>query len=216
MLRFRKFPAAKTSMDIGGVSKLSVENFLSHNAENFPKGTNLCCVTENFRQRKKLNKKGGYHDLPWKNFRLRVPKNFVGENFCVVIQKNSGSGKLYGLERGGIKIFCRKSFVSHCRKLSTFAEEPFVLSFRKSPVARNSMDKRGRYQVFPSKTFCVIMPKTFAREPFCVVFQKKSGSQKGYGLERGISRSSVERFFVSECRRFRRGKFLCCVAEKFR
>ena len=50
-----------------------------------------------------------------KIFCLTVPKNFVGEPFCAVIQKISGSEKVYGLEGGGgrsIKIFRRK-FLSH-------------------------------------------------------------------------------------------------------
>ena len=69
---------------------------------------------------------------------------------------------------------------------------------------------------FPSKDFCTTMPKILAREPYCVVFQENSGSEKDYGLQRGVLRSSVERFCVSECRKFRRGKFLCCVSKKFR
>ena len=57
------------------------------------------------------------------------------------------------------------------------------------------------------------MPKTMAREPFCVVLQKNSGSEIDYGLGKGVSRSSVERFFVSECRKFRRENF-CAVFQK--
>ena len=69
---------------------------------------------------------------------------------------------------------------------------------------------------FPSKDFCTTMPKFLAREPYCVVFQENYGSEKDYGLQRGVSRSSVERFFVSECRKFRSGKLLCDVSVKFR
>ena len=39
------------------------------------------------------------------------------------------------------------------------------------------MDKREGYQVFPAKAFCTTTPKTLAREPFCVVFRKTSGSE---------------------------------------
>ena len=56
-----------------------------------------------------------------------------------------------------------------------------MLCFGKFPVARNSMDKREGYQDFPLKTFCTTTPKTLAREPFCVVFQKTSSSEEGYG-----------------------------------
>ena len=57
-----------------------------------------------------------------------------------------------------------------------------MLCFRKVLVANKNMDKRGTggYQDFPSKVFCLKMPKTFARELFCVVFQKTSGIEKDY------------------------------------
>ena len=50
-------------------------------------------------------------------------------------------------------------------------------------------------QDFPSKNFCFRMPITFATESLYVVFQKTSGIEKDYGLERGgVSRFSVEKF----------------------
>ena len=36
------------------MSRFSVENFLSHSAETFRRGTLLCCVSENFWWRKSL------------------------------------------------------------------------------------------------------------------------------------------------------------------
>ena len=56
-----------------------------------------------------------------------------------------------------------------------------MLYFRKFPAAKNSLDKRGGYQEFPTKSFRLTMPETFAREHFCVVFHKVSGSEKDYG-----------------------------------
>ena len=57
-----------------------------------------------------------------------------------------------------------------------------MLCFRKFPVAKKFMDKRGgKYQNFPSKFFCLIMPKNSVGEPFSAVFQKNSGSEKVYG-----------------------------------
>ena len=48
-----------------------------------------------------------------------MPRNFLGEPFCAVFQKISGSEKNYGEEGGGsIKIFLRKIFVSQCREIS--------------------------------------------------------------------------------------------------
>ena len=39
---------------------------------------------------------GVYQDFPSNIFCLRLPKNSVGEHFCAVFEKNSGSEKLYG------------------------------------------------------------------------------------------------------------------------
>ena len=43
-----------------------------------------------------------------------------------------------------------------------------MLCFRKYPVVKKFMDKRGEYQDFPSKTFCPTVPKISVGEPFCV------------------------------------------------
>ena len=99
MLCLRKFPLAKRIMDkMGRVSRFSVGKFLSYSAEKFRKGTFLCCVSENFRYRKRL----------W----IREGRR--------------------------IKIFRRKKFVSHSRKLSQL--NPFELCFIKFPVAKKIMD----------------------------------------------------------------------------
>ena len=59
MLCCRKFPVAKSFGKEGGVSRVSVESFLSHGAEKFGRGTNLLsCVSENFWQRKSFEKEG--------------------------------------------------------------------------------------------------------------------------------------------------------------
>ena len=77
----------------GGVSRFSVENFWSHSAENFRRGTLYCCIK--FGYRKSLDKRGGeYQDFPSKIFCLIVPKNFVGEPFSVSLI--SGIEKVYG------------------------------------------------------------------------------------------------------------------------
>ena len=45
-----------------------------------------------------------------------------------------------------------------------------MLCFRKFPVAKKFMDKRGggKYPDFPSKVFCLTVPKIFVGEPFSV------------------------------------------------
>ena len=141
-----------------------------------------------------------------------MPKHFVGENFCAVFQKVSGSEKLYGLERGSINIFRQNIFVSQCRKLSQL--NPSVLCFRKLPVAKKIMDKRGSdYHDFPSKLFCLTMPKNFAGEPFCAVFLKISGSQKDYGQEGGYQDFPSENFCLTLSNSFV-GEPFCVLFQK--
>ena len=59
----------------------------------------------------------------------------------------------------------------------------------------------GEHQEFPSKTFCLTVPKTSVGESFTVAII--SGIEKfwirGGG---GVSRFSVEKFFVSQCQKF--------------
>ena len=45
-----------------------------------------------------------------------------------------------------------------------------MLCFRSFPVAKKFMDKRGggKYPDFPSKVFCLTVPKIFVVEPFSV------------------------------------------------
>ena len=57
-----------------------------------------------------------------------------------------------------------------------------MLCFRKFPVAKKFMDKsEGECQDFPTKFFCLLVPKHFVEEPFYAVFQKTSCGEKVYG-----------------------------------
>ena len=55
-----------------------------------------------------------------------------------------------------------------------------MLCFRRFPVAKKLFDSRGvaEYQIFPSKTFCLTVPKNFVAEPFIVSLV--SGIEKIY------------------------------------
>ena len=100
----------------GRVSRFSVEIVFSQTKETFRKGTLLCCF-RNFPAAKKIMEKrgeGGSIKILRPNFFcLTVPKNFVGELFKVSL--NWSIEKFYAWE-GYVRIFCRKSFVSQCRK----------------------------------------------------------------------------------------------------
>ncbi len=85
-------------MPLRVISRFSTENRLPHSIEVFRRGT-LLCFTRIPLSKKFLDKKLGggggegreYHDLRSKVFCLTVPKIFVGETFCAVFQKSSGS-----------------------------------------------------------------------------------------------------------------------------
>ena len=95
VLCFRKFLAAKIFMDKNeGISRVSVENFLSDSAEKFRSGTLQCVI--NFGYRNILCFRGLCNDFLSKNFCLTVPKHFVGEPFCAMFQRNCSSEKVYG------------------------------------------------------------------------------------------------------------------------
>ena len=72
----------------GGESRFSVENFLSHSAENFRRRILYCCTK--FGYRKSLEKRGGevQHFLS-KIFCLTLPKDSVGESFTVALVSGS-------------------------------------------------------------------------------------------------------------------------------
>ena len=82
-----------------------------------------------------------------------------------------------------------------------FVEEIFC--FRISLVSKNVRDKRGgRYHDFPSKIFCLTVPKISVGESFSVSLV--SGIEKVWIKEGGgVSRFFVEYFlfFVSQCRK---------------
>ena len=92
MLCFRKLPVAKKILDEGAIKTFHRRT----NTELFPGGTFSCCVSENFRQRKRLWIRGGYQDFLSENFCLTVPKRFLGEHFCAAFEKASDSEELYG------------------------------------------------------------------------------------------------------------------------
>ena len=88
-------------MPMRGKSRFSIEKLLSQGPEKLRRGT-LLCFTKFPVSKQFMGKRGGgggrreYHDLLSKNFCLTVPKNFVGEPFCTVFRKVSGSQKVYG------------------------------------------------------------------------------------------------------------------------
>ena len=79
---------------------------------------------------------------------------------------------------------------------------------------RKSLEKRGgEYQDFPSKFFCLTVPKSFLEVSFTVAVI--SGTKKVW-IRRGSSRFSVENFLSRSAEKFGREILYCCVNFGFR
>ena len=114
-------------------------------------------------------------------------------------------------------------FCTLCKKVSRFSVEKFLshsaekfrrgtlLCFRKFLAPKNVRDKRGGgYHDFPSKLFCLQVPKNFAGEPFSVSLI--SGIEKFYASE-GCVTIFRRKFFVSVPKNFV-GEPFCAVFQK--
>ena len=85
-----------------------------------------------------------------------------------------------------------------------------MLCFRKYTVGKKFMDKTGgEYQDFPSKIFCLTVPKISVGESFTVALI--SGIEKVWIRGGGVSRFSVENFLSHSAENFRRGILHCCI-----
>ena len=105
-----------------------------------------------------------------------MPKVFVEEPFCAVFQ-NLPLAKKFLDKRGGIRTFRPKNFISQCQKFQWGCN---LLVFHKFPVSKKLMLQRVK-SLFFLEIFCLALPKNFVGEPFCVVFQRSSGSEKVCG-----------------------------------
>ena len=156
----------------GGVSRFSVEFFLSHSAENFRRGIPYCCI--NFGYRKSFEKRG-YQDFMSKIFCLTVPKIFVGESFTVAL--TSGTEKSLDKRGGEYQDFLSKIFRLTVPKISV--GESFTVVLISDCEKVYGQEGRGEYQDFPSKIFFLTVPKKFVGESFSN--SKNWGIEKCYG-----------------------------------
>ena len=115
-----------------------------------------------------------------------------------MFQKTSGSEKIYGYEGGGSIKISFENFLSHsaekCRR--------GTLWFFTKLGHRKNLDERcggGDFQDFPSKVFCLLVPKNFVGRHFSESLV--SGIEKFYASE-VKSRLSVEKFFLTVPKHF--------------
>ena len=81
-----------------------------------------------------------------------MPKIFVGEPFCAVFQKISGSEKVNGSERGGVSSFSVESYLSDSAEKFRGWGESFSVSFI-SGIDKVWIRGGRQYQDVPSENF---------------------------------------------------------------
>ena len=141
---------------------------MSQSAEKFRRGTFLCfrksLVSKNVRDKRG----GGYHDFPSKFFCLTVPKNFVVEPFGV--SEYFWYRKILCIRggKGGRITTSVEKFLSHSAEKYRRGTLYCVINFG----YRKSLCFRGLCHDFPSKIFCLTLPKHFVEETFSAVLQK--------------------------------------------
>ena len=173
------------------VSRFSVEKFLSHSAENFRRGILYCCI--NFVCRKSLDKRKGisriYVEIFLSGSAERLRRGIL---FCF-----NDFGYLKGLDkRGGGEIqILRRNFFSHSAESFRRGILYCCINF----VYQKSLDKRrGGYQDFPSKIFCLTVPKVFVEESFTVAVMAGTGN---VWIRRGSFKIFRRKIFVSQWRK---------------
>ena len=177
-----------------GVSRrFSVENFVSHRTEKFRWGTLQCFrkfrVSQNFMHKKGISLNSVEKFLSHSADKIRRRTLLCFERSLV--------SKIFKQRRGEASRFCQKKFyLTGPKKL----RQGIILCFRKFLVGKNILWIRrgGGYHDFPSKSFCLTVPKFFIGEHFGVsekFFYRKFSCIRG---GRGIP--VLSKFFVSQDR----------------
>ena len=128
-----------------------------------------------------------------------MPKNFVGEPFCAVFHKISGSEKYCGQEGWGwVSRFSVENFLSHSAEKMRRGTSLCLTEFL---VSKKFMEKRGggepRFTVehflsHSAEKFLHGTRRCFAKIPFSKNVRDKRGCHSLF---------SVENIFVSQCRK---------------
>ena len=119
-----------------GLSRFSVENFLSHSTKKIRWGT-LRCIRKFRASQNFMHQRGGITFLPRKLFVTQYQKNSLGNTS--VFQKISGIEKFYASERG-LSRFAVENFLSHSTEKFRWGTLGCIRKFRAS---QNYMLKKG-------------------------------------------------------------------------
>ena len=161
-----KFFYRKISCIGGGRSITVLSNFFvsQYGNEKLCKGT--LCFPEVFWYRKKVMEKKGLSRFSVENFMSDSAENFRDRILLFYCFWEKFGFKKFHEWKGGITFFSRKVLVSHCRKYSS--ENPTV--FEKKLGFKKFFGWKGGYQILPSESFGLRVPKNFVSIPS--MFQK--------------------------------------------
>ena len=114
-LCFRKIQGSKNLMPKRGISRFSIDILLSHSTEKFRRGTLLCCVSQNLRQRKSFGKEGGVSRASVESFSSHIAEKFGrGTTLLCCVSQNLRQRKSLRIRGGGeVSRFFFEIFLSH-------------------------------------------------------------------------------------------------------
>ena len=161
LLCFERNLVSKIFKQRRGKASRFCRNFLSHRTETKSFVKEPLGFPEIFWYRKNLWIRG---DIS--RFSVKILTSHSTENFrtaILLLLRKFLFSKSFIDEKGGITFFRRKFLVSQCRKISWAS----LQCFRKFGVSKNFRHNRG-YHNFPSKIFCLTVPKNIVKEPFSV------------------------------------------------
>ena len=146
----------------GGISRFSVEIFMSHSAEKFRKG--ILLFFRKFGVSKNFMHNRGYNVSCVEKF-LSQSADKIRRRTLLCFRRIL-LPKIFKQRRGEASPFCRKIFSS----LRTEKTSPGNHSVKLSGREKFFMEKRGqiRFHNFPSNCFCLTVPKYFIGDHFVV------------------------------------------------
>ena len=192
----------------GGESRSSVENFLSHSAQNFQKGILHRCINLTSGSEKVwIGGGGGYHDFPSNFFCLTVPNIFVEQSLTVAIIP--GIDKVW-IRKGEYQDFPSKTFCLTMPKI--YVRESFIVALT-SVTEKVWIGGGGIIRIF-RRNFCLTVPKFSIGESFTVALV--SGGEKVFGQGGESIKIFHGKFLSLSAEHFRRGILCCCSNVAYR
>ena len=137
-----------------------LSKFLSHSTKKYRRGTLVCFSIDRVPKIFMGKRRGVRVTIFCQSLFLTVPKNFVGQPFCV--SENFVYRKSLWIREEG----CVSQFLSKCVSDSTkkIVGQPFCVSEKIG--YRKNLRIKGGLHYFPLIFFCLTLPKTLAGEPF--------------------------------------------------